>query len=175
MCTCTTQLPYVHVFFYPYLTKGLILYTFSFFDLFSFKVKRRPNFYQKQLIKKYCQKLLFFQSFRLKLFCCTLLYGLLSIMLPTKQLLYSINLMLHFKFQTPSLLAKQYGTANLPGGKCKIQFTLLLRLCDPVARLCLIFRTCVRNANLLSNTLKIQNVFVLLNISSIKRVMIKSK
>ena len=51
----------------------------------------------------------------------------------------------------------------------------LLQLCDPVARLCLIFRTSVRKANLFSYILKIQNVFVLLNISLIKRVMIKSK
>ena len=48
---------------------------------------------------------------------------------------------------------------------------LLVKLCDPVARLCLIFRI----ANIFSYILKIQNVFVLLNISSIKSVMIKSK
>ena len=34
--------------------------------------------------------------------------------------------------------------------KGQIQFKLLLQLCDPVARLCLIFRTSVRKANLFS-------------------------
>ena len=42
----------------------------------------------------------------------------------------------------------------------QIQFTLLLQLCDPVARLCPIFRTCVRKANLFSYTLRIHTVFV---------------
>ena len=58
------------------------------------------------------------------------------------------------------------------GGESQIQYTLLLRLCDSVARLCLILRTSVRKANLFSYILRIQNIFVLLNISSIKGFMI---
>ena len=59
-------------------------------------------------------------------------------------------------------------------GEDQIQFTLLLRLCDPVARLCLILSTSVRKANLFIYILTIQNSFVLLNISSIKGFMIKA-
>ena len=58
------------------------------------------------------------------------------------------------------------------GEEGQIQFTLLLRLCDPIAPLVLILRTSVRKANLFGYISQIQNIFFF-NSSSIKGVMIK--
>ena len=60
------------------------------------------------------------------------------------------------------------------GGEGKIQFTLLLRLCDSVAPLVLILRNSVRKANLSGYISRIQNIFVLLNSSLIRGVMINN-
>ena len=56
-------------------------------------------------------------------------------------------------------------------GEGQIQFTLLLRLCDPVARLCLILSSSVRKANLFGYISQIQNIFF--SIALPKDVMIK--
>ena len=56
----------------------------------------------------------------------------------------------------------------------QIQLTLLIGHYDPVAPLVLILRTSVRKANLFDYILEIQNIFVLLNSSSIRGVMIQN-
>ena len=56
----------------------------------------------------------------------------------------------------------------------QIQLTLLIGHYDPVAPLVLILRTNVRKTNVFGYILEIQNIFVLLNSSSIRGVMIQN-